>query len=145
MSSEAPEHEPTPIPGRLPPPPPEVRRTMPLPTEDDVAFVAALRRCGVAQDYDDRALTRAVAGLPPGVRGGDRRIGLLTAYYEAGGDLALAATRRTKDRYFCHADGEVATAQPLVARLAAVAPEVRALVLERIGAGSNAQLVLRAG
>lgn len=118
---------------------------MPLPTEDDVAFLAALRRAGVTQEFDDRALGRAVAGLPPGTRGEERRIGLLTAYYEAGGDLALAATRRTKDRFFCHADGEAATAQQLVARLAAVAPEVRGIVLERIGGGADAQLVLRAG
>src|SRR5262249_50697099 len=100
--------EQTPIPGKLPPPPPpEARRvTLPLPSEDDVAWVAGLRRAGVASELDEHELQRAVGGVPQSARGAARRAALLTTYYAAAGDSAKAETRRRRDRFFCHFEDE---------------------------------------
>src|SRR5262249_11745722 len=109
------------------------------------AFVAALRRAGVASELDEHELQRAVAGVPQSARGSTRRAALLTTYYAAAGDSAKADARRRRDRFFCHFEDEAVTAQQLVGRLAALAGEVPGLVLERIGGGEDGQLVLRSG
>lgn len=137
----------------MPPPPPPAARmnapgphSMALPSDADLAFVKALRDAGLLQDFDDRELARAVTAQQlRSTRGLARSIDLLETYYGAGGDAAIAASRRARDRYFVHREDDAVTALRLVERLAALAPEVGVVVMERIGGGLDGQLVLRAG
>ncbi len=136
----------------MPPPPPPAARmsapgphSVPLPSDADLTFVKALRDAGLLQDFDDRELARAVTAQQlRNTRGLARSIDLLETYYGAGGDAAIAASRRARDRYFIHREDDAVTALRLVERLAALAPEVGVVVMERIG-GLDGQLVLRAG
>jgi len=168
MSSRPPSFDESPLPGPLPigplpigplpmgpppivhasapPPPIGARVTAPLPSEDDLVFVAELRRAGLLHELDDRELARLVAlQQRRNARGIARSIDLVEAYFAAAGDVAVAAARKARDRYFVHREDEAVTAQGLIERLSALAPEVEAVVMERIGGGVEGQLVLRAG
>lgn len=129
-----------------PPTPIGARVTASLPSEEELVFVAELRSAGLLHELDDRELARLVAlQQRRSVRGLARSIDLLETYFAAGGDLAVAAARKARDRYFVHREDEAVTAQGLIERLSALAPEVGAVVMERIGGGVEGQLVLRAG
>ena len=132
------------------PPAPEaqpvaVRITVPIPTDEDVAFVRALQRAGLLSELDDLEFVRVVSAQHPrSVREITRNIDLLEAYYEGGGHVATASRRRARDRFFLHREDDHASAPQLVARLGALAPEIGAVSLDRVG-GAEGQLVLRAG
>jgi hypothetical protein len=159
MSSRPPSFDESPLPAPLPlvprastpgamppPPPPAARVTAPLPSEADLTFVQAMRSAGLLRELDDRELLRVVAAQQTrSARGGSRNIDLLESYFGAAGNAALAASRKAADRFFLHRDEEAVTALRLVERLAALAPEVGTIVMERIGGGVEGQLVLRAG
>lgn len=159
MSSRPPSFDESPLPaplplgsrtnaqaGVVPPPPFATRVTAPLPSEDDLVFVAVLRGAGLVQELDDRELARAVAAQQlRSAHGIARNLDLLETYFGAAGDAATAKRRKATDRFFAHRDAEAVTAARLVERLSALAPEVGPVALERIGGGVEGQLVLRAG
>jgi hypothetical protein len=137
MSSSPPPLD-APVPGAA-------RVTVPIPTDDDVAFVRGLQKAGLLAELDDLEFVRVVgAQRPRSVRGLTRNIDLLEAYYDGGGQRATASRRRARDRFFLHRDDDHATAPQLVARLSALAPEIGPVALDRIG-GEEGQLILRAG
>lgn len=116
--------------------------------EKDAAFLAALRDVGLLPDFAGDELTRSLAGARArGRKDGSTafRMDLLEFYYDASGDERLARTRRQVDRFFVHRETEQATASALLERLSGLAPEVGPIALERIGAGEDSTLVLRAG
>ena len=113
--------------------------------EADVRFVDALRDAGLLADLDADELLRVATELEDET--GDeeaRQVDLLEIYFAAGGDSAASATRVAADRYFIQRVGEPATAASLVARLAALAPELNDVALERFG-GPEGPLVVRSG
>lgn len=127
-------------------PPPAPRMTAPLPSEDDLVFVATLRSAGLALEFDDGELARAVAAQQfRNTRGFARNIDLLETYFRAGDDHARSGARIAKDRFFVHREDEEVSAQGLVERLSARTPELGLVVIERIGGRVEGQLVLRAG
>jgi hypothetical protein len=73
-----------------------------------------------------------------------RRLDLLVRYYHANGDAEVMRRRRLADRFFLHDADVPASARDLVERLAALAPELGRVTLERIGS-DDGPLVLRAG
>jgi hypothetical protein len=93
---------------------------------------------------DEDELLRIATSIPD-AEGLARRIDLLEAYYGAGGNLALAHTRSRRDRFLLQRESEPVTTTVLLAQLEDVAPELGEIVLERIGAGHDGPLVLRAG
>jgi hypothetical protein len=126
-------------------PPVGTRVTVPIPTDDDVAFVRSLQKAGLLAELDDLEFVRVVsAHQPRSVRALTRNIDLLEAYYDGGGQRATASRRRARDRFFLHREHDLASAPQLVARLGALAPEIGPVTLDRIG-GAEGQLVLRAG
>jgi hypothetical protein len=128
-----------------PAPPAGARVTVPIPTDDDVAFVRSLQKAGLLDELDDLEFVRVVgAQQPRSVRGVTRNIDLLEAYYDGAGQRATASRRRARDRFFLHCEDDQASAPQLVARLGALAPEIGPVTLDRIG-GADGQLILRAG
>lgn len=115
-----------------------------LPAEDR-AFVEALRAAGLVPDLAGAELARAASFVRDDADDATRRIDLLEAYYAAGGDAKLSLARRQVDRFFLQRGDQPVTASQLVARLAALAPEVGKIELERIGGSADGPLVLRAG
>ncbi|MFN7698386.1 MAG: hypothetical protein ACK5U8_10840 [Deltaproteobacteria bacterium] len=118
------------------------------PHERDLAFVQALQNVGLLPGLSGDELARALRlARSSSAREGSAafRMDLLDAYYAADGDAEAARLRRRADRYFVHHEHEPVTASTLLDRLAALAPEVGPIALERIGAGSDSTLVLRAG
>ena len=118
------------------------------PHEKDLAFIQALRNVGLLPDLAGEELKRSLRAARASARreGSTQfRMELLDAHYSAGGDAAIARSRRQVDRYFVHRESEPVTASTLLERLSALAPEVGPIALERIGAGSDSTLVLRAG
>ncbi|MBX3250604.1 MAG: hypothetical protein KF901_25730 [Myxococcales bacterium] len=125
--------------------PPAGRFDLPAPTtEADAAFVAALRRAGVASELVDPLLAQLSALVPAKPDDDERRLDLLILYYEGNGDEESAFRRRKADRFFLHDAREHASARELVFRLAFLAPELGDVTLERIGS-DDGPLVLRAG
>lgn len=112
--------------------------------ESDIAFVTALRNAGLAPDLTGEELLRVATSVGD-AKDLTRRVDLLQAYYEAGGDERLSRTRRQLDRFLVHAEGEAATAGDLLDRLAEIAPEIGEISLERVGGSEDGPLVLRAG
>lgn len=113
----------------------------------DLAFLDALRSVGLLPDLAGEELTRVVrAARSSGGRDGSTklRMDLLEVHYAGSGDERIAKSRRQVDRFFVHHEDAPATASVLLDRLAAVAPEVGPIALERIG-GADGTLVLRAG
>jgi len=116
--------------------------------EKDLAFITALRDVGLLPDLTGEELRRSVhVARSRGKREGSTqfRMELLHAHYAAGGDETSARSRRQVDRFFVHHEAEPVTASALLDRLAGLAPEVGPIALERIGAGEDSTLVLRAG
>jgi len=112
-------------------------------TEDDLAFVSALRVVGLAQELVNDELARAarhVRSSLPAVR----RIELLRAYYEDDEDPLAAQRRRATDRWFLYRAEDELNASQLLARLLDIVPELAGTDLERVG-GPSGTLVLRAG
>lgn len=153
--------EPAPVDGPLPSsrpsrPPSEPRLSLLPPAEkaarlatqlldpDDLVFVKALRDAGVLTELEGEELLRVATAVGEG-RGIARRIDILEAYYDAEGDPTRSRERRRGDRFFAQRADQATTAAGLVARLGDLAPEVGAIVLERIGGGGDGPLVLRAG
>lgn len=116
--------------------------------EKDLAFLDALRGVGLLPDLAGEELRRTIRSAR---RSSAReastqfRMDLLQAHYTADGDGPIARSRCQVDRYFVHHENEPVTASALLDRLAALAPEVGPIALERIGAGDDSTLVLRAG
>lgn len=162
MSSEpappAPSHETdTLASGPAPSSPPEPRRLSTLPPAEsaerlasrlldprDLELLRAVRSAGLAKELEGDELLRIATEVPEGAAI-TRRIDLLVAYYEAGGDARVARARRLADRAFVQRADEPVTASEIVAKLAALAPELGAVAMERIGSSRDAPLVLRAG
>ncbi|MBX7195986.1 MAG: hypothetical protein K1X94_28280 [Sandaracinaceae bacterium] len=118
------------------------------PHEKDAAFLDALRNVGLLPDLAGEELKRSLrVARGKGKREGSTqfRMDLLDAHYSAAGDAGIARSRRQVDRYFVHHESEPVTASTLLDRLAALAPEVGPIALERIGSGADSTLVLRAG
>lgn len=111
--------------------------------EEDRRFLEALREAGLMADLEEEELLR-VASEASDADVDARRVTMLEVYYDAGGDEAAGAARRGADRFFVQRVGEPATAAGLVERLAALASELEAVQLERIG-GDDGPLVLRSG
>ena len=112
------------------------------PNAEDVLFVNHLSAADLLGGLGQRELRRLGEHLEG--RGVERRTSLLEHYYEADGDPTAAAARRADDRFFSASRAEDVTAQDLVARLAAVNPEIEDVTLERIGP-VDGPLVLRSG
>lgn len=130
-----------------PPPPPAdaLRRNgKAQPREHDRAFADAMRGAGLMGELDDDELARLAASGLDDEEGPARRLDLAQGYYAAGGDSEAAARRRAADRFFAHTAEQSGTAAELVARLAALFPELEEVTLERIG-GEDGALVLHAG
>lgn len=116
--------------------------------EKDLAFLQALRNVGLLPDLAGDELKRSLrCARDLGKREGSTqfRMDVLEAHYTADGNEAIARSRRQVDRYFIHHESEIVTASTLLDRLSALAPEVGPIALERIGAGADSTLVLRAG
>ena len=112
-------------------------------SEEELAFVGALRAAGVATELTDDELAR----IAPDMRSTDprgRRTDLLAAYYAAAGDALTAQRRQATDRWFLYRSEDELTAPQLLARLLNVVPELSGAELERVG-GQNGTLVVRAG
>ena len=120
----------------------------PPPHEKDLAFLQALRNVGLLPDLAGEELRRSLREARAlGKREGSTqfRMDVLDAHYTANGDESIAQSRRQVDRYFMHHESEIVTASTLLDRLSALAPEIGPIALERIGAGADSTLVLRAG
>ena len=115
-----------------------------LPAEDR-AFVEALRGAGLVPDLAGAELARSAGLVRADADDVTRHIDLLEAHYAAGGDAKVSLARRQVDRFFLQRSDQAVTASQLVARLAALAPEVGKIELERIGGSPDGPLVLRAG
>lgn len=112
-------------------------------TDDDRAFVAALRNVGLAFELVEDELTRSarhVRSSLPAVR----RIELLRAYYEPDHDALAGQRRRATDRWFLFRAEDELNASQLLSRVLDVVPELAGTELERVG-GPSGTLVLRAG
>lgn len=113
-------------------------------TQDDRDFVDALKQAGLVPDLGGEELARVVR-MADGKKGLERRATLLEAYYAAGGDAAVAGTRRTVDRFLVQREGDPLNTSILLSHLSELAPELGEIVLERIGGGDEGPLVLRSG
>lgn len=129
---------------RLPPKASAHRLAAQLLHSDDLLFLDVLKQAGLIRDLDEDELLR-IATAVPDAEGLERRIDLLEAYYEAGGNLALARTRSRQDRFFLQHVSEPVTTTALITQLGDVAPELGEIVLERIGMGDDGPLILRSG
>lgn len=132
----------------MPPPASAVSASDDAPHAKDAAFIQALRNVGLLPDLAGEELRRSLrVARGVGNREGSTqfRMDVLDAHYSADGNDGIGSSRRQVDRYFCHHENEVVTASALLDRLATLAPEVGPIALERIGAGSDSTLVLRAG
>lgn len=130
--------------------PPAQRPSTP-PSADELAFAAALRSAGVAQELDDIELARTLA-LPEGARAraaqassrASRRIDMLAAYYAAVHDPLAAQRRQATDRWYLYQASDALDASQLLTRLLDMVPELSGAQLERLG-GPDGPLVLRSG
>ncbi|MBK8170065.1 MAG: hypothetical protein IPK60_06940 [Sandaracinaceae bacterium] len=115
----------------------------PTPTDDDGSFVTALQAAGLLTELDDNEFLRILGLLPDEMQGAARRMELLSLYFQ-GGDEPTVGWRRTQaDRYFMHRETDTVSAQSILRRVCALAPEVGSVTLERIGEARYGQLVLR--
>lgn len=128
----------------LPPAQSAARLASQLLDGEDLKFVETLRGAGLCDELEGDELLR-VATVIGDAEGLDRRIDVLEAYYDAGGDRGLGEARRVRDRFFLQRATEPVTAARLVERLREITPELGAVALERIGGGEDGPLVLRAG
>ena len=113
----------------------------PTPAQADAAFFDALKGAGRLQELSTALETVLRDALEARDDADARRLDLLERYYGPD-DTQVAARRRRDDRFVLYRASERLGAHALVARFAAVAPEVGAVVLERIG-GDDGPLVLR--
>lgn len=111
---------------------------------EEMDFLKALRSAGVAKDLEGDELLRVATEIGDG-EALKRRTDLLVAYYDAGGNSQVARARRLADRAFVQRADDPVTAGELVAKLAALSPELGPVKMERIGSAPDAPLVLRAG
>lgn len=139
MSTESSQPQP-----ERPAPAPVSQTPPPTPADQDRAFADRLRRAGLLGELTDGLLEVLLERVDP--RGDEqaRRLDLLTLYYEGGGDAEVASRRARSDRWLLHQDGEPSNAHAIVRRLAALAPELGPVSLERIGT-DDGPLVVRAG
>ncbi len=111
--------------------------------EEDLRYLEALRAAGVLAELENEELLRVASEVSES--DAERRfVDFLEIYYAAAGDAEVGKRRRLADRFFLQKVGEPATAALLVKRLAALAPELVDVTLERIGR-ANGPLVLRCG
>jgi hypothetical protein len=123
-------------------------RPEPALAADDAAFVAALQQAGLLAELLGEELartTRVARDMAIDLDPLSRRIDLLEAHYAAGGDLEVSRRRRTRDRFLLQRETEPVSAGELIGRLAALAPELPPVALERVGGSADGPLVLRAG
>jgi hypothetical protein len=123
-------------------------RPSPALTSDEAAFLEALRQAGLVAELVGEELARAVQAARDAALDLDplsRRIDLLEAHYAAGGDAEVSRRRRARDRFLLQRGTEPVTAGQLLDRLAALAPELPPVALERVGGTADGPLVLRAG
>lgn len=117
----------------------------PSPAESDGTFVTAMQGAGLLTDLDDSEFVRIIEDLPDTLTGPARRMELLCLYFQ-GGDDANAGWKRTQtDRFFIHRETDAVSAQSILRRVSALAPEIGQVSLERIGEARYGQLVLRTG
>jgi hypothetical protein len=111
--------------------------------EEDRVFLEAMQKAGLLAELDEEELLR-VASEVESTDEESRRVEMLELYYSAAANGEASARRVGADRFFLQRVGAPATAASLVARLAALLPELGAVELERIG-GGDGPLVVRAG
>ncbi len=116
----------------------------PTPDQEDRAFVDRLRSAGLLTELSDGLLEVLVDRVDPRSDAHARRLDMLALYYDGGGDAQTAKRRTHRDRWLLHRDGEPSNAHAIVHKLAALAPELGAVSLERIGT-EDGPLVVRAG
>ena len=121
-----------------------VAKPPPTPDDTDRAFMISLRDAGLLRDLTDPLLAVIQESTNSMADSEARRMDLLSLYYRANGERSISKRRILQDRFFYYVSGEPVNAHGLVKRLAAVAPEVGAVSLERIGT-DDGPLVLRAG
>lgn len=113
----------------------------PTPAESGAAFIESLRTVGKLGDLSEGLLSALLERLPLTGDEDERRVELLRLYYvEAPADGGLA--RRTADRVVIHAADTGQSARDVVQALAACAPELGTLSLQRIGT-DDGPLVIR--
>lgn len=115
----------------------------PMPTDNDGSFVNALQAAGLLVDLDDMEFLRIINQLPDNMSGPERRMQLLSLYFQGGDDPAAGWKRTQADRYFIHRETDAVSAQSILRRVCALCPEVGQVTLERIGEARYGQLVLR--
>ena len=114
----------------------------PTPNDNDGSFVTAMQGAGLLADLDDNEFLRIIEDLPDTLTGAARRMELLSRYFQ-GGDEAASARRTKTDRFFIHREADAVSAQSILRRVSALAPEIGQVSLERIGEARYGQLVLR--
>jgi len=115
----------------------------PVPSGDEQSFVSALRTAGIASELSETELARLLPRLQAS-NAYTRRIELLSAYYEAGGDALAAQRRQATDRWYLFRAPDRLNAAQLLSGLLNVVPELSGAELERVG-GQDGTLVLRVG
>jgi hypothetical protein len=128
---------------RPPTSPPAARPAAPSFDEEDRTFVAAMRDAGLCSELEDAELERVIAYIGSR-RGLGRRVDMLEAYYSANGDGEVARRRIASDGFFLQREDEPINAHGLVKRFSRLVPDLRRVVIERIGT-DDGPIVLRAG
>lgn len=109
----------------------------------DREYLEALKAAGLLAELDSEELLRIASEVEQPDQE-KRRVDMLEIYYAAAGVQESSERRREADRFFLQRVGQPATAAGLVERLAALAPELTGVELERIG-GDDGPLVMRCG
>lgn len=116
----------------------------PTPDQADTAFASKLKEAGLLSELSDTLLMVLLERVDAKDDEDARRLDLLSLYYLGGDDDEVAKRRQGADRWFVHDERRPVNAHAIVRGLAALAPELGDVSLERIGT-DDGPLVVRAG
>ena len=116
----------------------------PTPDQADTAFASKLKEAGLLSELSDTLLMVLLERVDAKDDEDARRLDLLSLYYLGGDDTEVAERRRAVDRWIVHDERRPVNAHAIVRKLAALAPELGEVSLERIGS-DDGPLVVRAG